>query len=363
MNVAVYTPALVQGDAVSADVFGMIDALNRSGVNACPFSRWTKDGVDSRPLKDLPRFLTEPDDVIIYHHSIGDEDSVRAYESLTCRKIVKYHNITPAHFFDDISKFVSRACTSGFKQTGRLLKNCSAVWVDSDFNGKDMQLEHPGQAYDVLPPFNQVYRLIEAEPDQTAVALHDDWLTNILMVGRLVPNKNHLLALEVFAEYRSHYDPHCRLILVGDVAQNKFCDRITDRIVQLGLSRYVCITGKVTVQQLKALYLTAQILLTCSSHEGFCLPLVEAMGLRVPLVALPKTAIPDTAGEAAWYASESPNEIAAVMNRVLSHPAEREERLNRGWQRYEDLFRNESIEQHFLNLFHKVRAQATITQT
>lgn len=351
MNIVVFTPALVLGDAVSHDVLSMVAVLNRAGHRAVAAARWINDGIDAIPMHRMADLLASPDDVLIYHHSIGLEEAVDLYERLPCRKIIKYHNVTPPHFFQGINKELMRGCNLGIEQLGRLLEGCSACWVDSDFNGRDMRQAHPRQSYQVLPPFNRIEELINTEPDPTSVGLYDDWLTNIVVVGRIVPNKNVLLAVDAFAEYRADHDAHSRLILVGDVAQNKYCDQVIQRVRELQLSRHVVITGKIAQRQLKTLLLTAQMMLTTSSHEGFCLPLVEAMGLHVPSVAVPTTAIPDTAGDTAWYADATPAAIARVMHEVQSKPLEREARLNRGWERYRAMYHQDVIERRFIELF------------
>lgn len=351
MNIVVFTPALIHGDAVGHDTLSMVAALRRRGYEAHAAANWIRDDIQAISIDQMAERLASPDDVLIYHHSIGMEPAVRIYEESPCRKIIKYHNVTPARFFEETNKEVVRGCIQGRQQTARLLPTASAVWVDSDFNGRDLQVDHPNQRCEVLPPFNQTAHLMNIDPDPTAVALYDDWLTNILVVGRIVPNKNNLLAVEAFAEYRAKYDDRCRLIFVGDVAQSQYCDQVIERIAQLKLSRHVCITGKISDRQLKALYLTTQMLLTTSSHEGFCLPLVEAMALRVPIVALPNTAIPETAGDAAWYADDQSASIADTMNRVRSSPLEREGKLLRGLNRFAGHFRNEMIERRLIELF------------
>jgi len=359
MNTVIFTPALVRGDAVSHDVLMMVNALRRAGHEAHACAKWINDGIAAIPLGDVGERLTSADDLLIYHHSIGLDDGLKMMQRLPCRKIVKYHNVTPPHFFASINREVMRGCQLGLDQLGPLLDASEAVWVDSDFNGRDMQDQRPGRGYQVLPPFNQVEELIAAEPDLTAVGLHDDWLTNILVVGRLVPNKNALLAVEAFAEYRAKHDRHSRLIFVGDVAQNRYCDQVVARIRELRLSRHVVITGKINQRQLKTLFLTAQTLLTTSSHEGFCLPLVEAMGMCVPIVAVANTAIPDTAGDVARYAEATPSALADA----LADTADRESRLRRGWERYQAMYRNEAIEARFLAMVDEVAADHIRTDT
>ena len=115
-------------------------------------------------------------------------------------------------------------------------------------------------------------------------------------------------------------------------------------------------TGKVTVGQLKALYLTADVLLVTSLHEGFCVPLVEAMGLRLPVVAVPTAAVPFTGGDAARYAGADPAALADRIREVLADPAEREGQVTRGWGRYESRFTNAAIEERFLELFDELIA-------
>lgn len=359
MNVVIFTPALLEGDGVGNDVLGMARALRAAG-HAVSFSTRWESALPVVPLNRVPDLLRHPDDVFLLHHSIGCEEAVRLFEALPCRKIVKYHNVTPPHFFADINEVVVKGCVAGLKQVARLLRPGVRVWVDSPFNGRDLERVCPGHPFEVLPPFNQVDDLLEAETDRTSVGLYDDWLTNILVVGRLVPNKNVTRALEAFAIYLDRHDPQARLFLVGDLAQNAYCETVLDCIRDLGLADRVFITGKVSLEQLKAFYLSAQILLTTSCHEGFCLPLVEAMGLRVPIVALRNTAIPDTGGDVAVYPADDPAAIAAALAAVRAEPTTLEDRLDRGWQRYRDHFDNRAITARFHKLFASATAAGKI---
>ena len=116
------------------------------------------------------------------------------------------------------------------------------------------------------------------------------------------------------------------------------------------------VTGKVTVPQLKALYLTADMLLVTSLHEGFCVPLVEAMGLLLPVVAVPNAAVPFTGGNAALYANADPKQIAAQMHVLMTQANTRETHINRGQQRYATMFDNKAIEKRFEVLFDELMA-------
>src|SRR5262249_20286603 len=149
-------------------------------------------------------------------------------------------------------------CVAGLEQLVRLLRADVPIWVDSPFNGRDLQKACPGHPYEVLPPFNQVDQLLAARPDRNAGC--DDWHTTILVVGRLVPNKNFTRAVEAFAAYLERHDAHARLVLVGDLGQNAYCEKVLERIRTLGVGEHVLIAGKVSLEQLKAFYLSADVL-------------------------------------------------------------------------------------------------------
>jgi glycosyltransferase involved in cell wall biosynthesis len=81
------------------------------------------------------------------------------------------------------------------------------------------------------------------------------------------------------------------------------------------------ILGQVSNEELTALYDVADLFLSASEHEGFCVPLVEAFYKRVPVVARAATAVPATMdGGGVLYSSTDPREVAALVHQVLSHP-------------------------------------------
>ncbi|HVK18404.1 MAG TPA: glycosyltransferase [Fimbriiglobus sp.] len=357
MKIGIAIPTLVDGDAVGNDVLGMTRALRRRGHDVLLFA-WT--GKVNEPVKtpdELPQTLTSPDDVLIYHHSIGCDWAVKAVESLPCRrKAVKYHNVTPPEFFAATNPAVAAGCAQGIAEVGRLAKTDAAIWADSEFNAAHVRELCPGREVAELPPFHQADQLFAAEPDYQAVAGLDDWNTNILLVGRLVPNKNIPLAVRAFADYRERFDPRARLVVVGDRPVPEHAAEVEKLIDEHGVGGATLVTGKVTVSQLKALYLTADVLLVTSRHEGFCVPLVEAMGLRLPVVAVPTAAVPYTGGDAARYAEADPAAIADRIREVLADPAECQGQVLRGWDRYESQFTNAAIEERFLSLFDELLA-------
>jgi glycosyltransferase involved in cell wall biosynthesis len=357
MKIGIAIPTLVDGDAVGNDVLGMTRALRKRGHDVLLFAWSSKIDEPVKTPDELPQLLDSPDDVLIYHHSIGCAWGVRAVERLPCRrKAVKYHNVTPPEFFAGINPAVAVGCAQGIDEVGELAKTDATIWADSEYNAAHVRELCPGRAVDELPPFHQADLLFSAEPDYQAVAGLDDWNTNILLVGRLVPNKNIPLAVRAFADYRRRFDPRARLVVVGDRPVPEHAALVERLIEEHGVGGATLVTGKVTVGQLKALYLTADVLRVTSLHEGFCVPLVEAMGLRLPVVAVPTAAVPYTGGDAARYAEADPAALADRIREVLTDPTEREGQIARGTGRYESRFTNTAIEERFLALFDKLMA-------
>ena len=351
MTVGIALPTLNDGDAVGNDALGMARALRGRGHDVLFFAWNGQVGESVRTPEELPQCLTSPDDVLIYHHSIGCEWAVRGVERLPGRAVVKYHNVTPPHFFRAYNREVARGCEQGLRQLKRLAKSDAVLWADSEFNAADLTAAGAGRPVAVLPPFHQTDALLQAEPDRGAVSGLDDWATNVLLVGRLVPNKNIPLAVRAVAEYARRHDPRTRLIVVGDRPVPACAAAIDEVIRAEGRVGQVVVTGKVTVAQLKALYLTSDALLVTSLHEGFCVPLVEAMGLLTPVVAVPNAAVPGTGGDAALYADATPEALAGRLHEAIADPAVKRRQLARGRQRYADHFDNAAIERRFLALF------------
>jgi glycosyltransferase involved in cell wall biosynthesis len=141
------------------------------------------------------------------------------------------------------------------------------------------------------------------------------WLT----VGRCVPHKglHHLIA--AFATYRRLFDPRARLAMVGDWTVAAYVRRLERLADELGVADTVELPGAVSFPELLAHYRAANVYVSLSEHEGFCAPLLEAMHFGVPVVALARAAVPETAADAAFLVdSNDPVVVAAAVHRVVT---------------------------------------------
>ncbi len=347
--IALAVRVLNDGDAIGNDVLGMARALREIGHEVSLFAEKTRIAETVRPFEELFARLTLPDQTIIYHHSNDCESLVQTIESCPARVIVKYHNSTPGHFFNSFDANLPRETERGRQQAIRMAKRGIPFWVDSRYNGEDLKNDVPNLEYQVVPPYHQCETLSRTQPCLDRLSGLDDWLTTILMVGRVAPNKNLELAIDALAELRTKRGHVSRLIVAGEHLFPTYSETLLERAKTLGVEDALEVTGRVSNGQLKALYQSADVLLTTSKHEGFCVPLVEAMALGVPIVATPNTAIPETAGDAAILATDAPALADAILQLVSDGPL-RERQISLGYQRYRSHFSTPSINRRFHEL-------------
>lgn len=348
MTIALAARVLNDGDAIGNDLLGMANALRDRKVVL--FAEKARVDADVRPLGELAEFLRSSANSLIYHHSNDCEVAFRIIETHRSQVVVKYHNATPSKFFANIDGGLIRETERGRQQALRLAKLGVSFWVDSDFNGGDLADDVPGFRYDELPPFHQAETLARTTPDTDRLAGLDDWTTTLLAVGRVAPNKNLELAIDVLAELRSRGHRSARLIVAGEHLFPDYSARLLERAKFRGVEDAFVVTGRVSTGQLKALYQSADVLLSTSEHEGFCVPLVESMALGVPLVALPRTAVPGTAGDAALFADDARGLADAAVQLIADGPL-REAQTRLGFHRYRERFSSTAIAARFLELF------------
>jgi len=108
-------------------------------------------------------------------------------------------------------------------------------------------------------------------------------------------------------------------------------ERLSDRAIQLGVAGSVRLYGYVPESDLPALLSGARALLYLSLYEGFGLPLLEGMAAGTAVLASNRTAIPEVAGDAAFYVEpEDTDAIAAALVRLLEDEPFRRELVERG---------------------------------
>ena len=349
-RVAIITPSLTTADAVSNDVLGESDALKRNGYSVKISSDLTR----------IRKFLKYPTDILIYHHSRGWHPGVQLVRELSCRRVIRYHNVTPAEFFASFSRTDQDLCERGRTELTELASaQCDLYLSASSFSMQELIETGADRSKSfVVPPFHSIDRLFSIDADKTILDQYDGDTANILTVGRVVPHKSLHHMIEVFAHYHFDYNRNSRLIIVGKGGEgfNTYSKLLHSVLQKLDLTNAVVFTGGVSDEELKAYYLVADAFVTVSEHEGFCVPLVEAMSMKVPITAYASTAIPETLGNAGIVWTErNPMLLAESIDRIVKDEAVRAALGERGYRRYESMFTNEKVERIFLQAMSKLQ--------
>jgi len=304
-----------------------------------------------QPVTAYEEFASARDDVLIYHHSVGWPAGPRLFERSRNRKALRYHSVTPSRFFRPYDAEYTEFCRRGEMQTRALLCQRPEIFMaTSDFTA--WELERAGsdrRACRIVPPFHAIADLEPLEED-AALAARLCRQVNIVFVGRVVPNKGHLHLIRAFGHFRRHFQANARLYLIGRI-ENRFATFLAKLQAEIDrhlLSETVHFTGPVSPNQLKTFYACASLFLCTSEHEGFCVPLVEAMYYGVPIVAFGSTAIPGTLGDDGLvWDTPNPALLAESMAQVLTRLGIRQSLVRVQRRRFDSRFTLEAIARAF----------------
>jgi glycosyltransferase involved in cell wall biosynthesis len=358
---ALVAPSLSPGDAVGNDLLHMARLFRECGHRVALFADHVGEVTERcHPIARARAFLgNDPAALLVYHHSIGCTGGVELVRRARCRRVVRYHNVTPAHFFAGLSAGCAEDCRRGREQVAALAQaRCELYLSDSAYNQDELkELGVPGERCAVVPPFHRIDVLETVAPDLEVLDACADGRTSLLFVGRLAPNKGHAALIDAFAVYHHRYDRHSRLLLIGkdDERLQGYVGSLRERAQLCGLEGCVTIAPAPTVAALKAYHACADVFVVASEHEGFCIPLVEAMALGVPVAGYRSTAIAETVGKAGvLFEERSPWLLAEAVACLKRQPTVYDELRQRGRNRYRQCFTTERIERQFFSAIGQV---------
>ena len=285
------------GDAIGNDAQAIDQALRSAGYTSEIMSITIHEELRSVG-KDLDFRRIEPEDLVIFHKATGDPLAKRL-AALSCRKVVLYHNITPWTFYRFYDPVLSLNLWRGRRQLKQLAKTADAGWADSAYNMREMA--EAGFRQDSLSVLPILYDPISGEkPDETLLdRLRREKGTKLLFIGRVAPNKKQEDIIKVYHQFLRNEDPDAKLYLVGSwQGFEKYYAKLKGFAADLKLTEgQVIFTGRVSEAEKKSYLQGADALVCMSEHEGFCVPLLEAMANDLPVAAYAAAAVPETLGE------------------------------------------------------------------
>ena len=300
-------------------------------------------------ISQLPKLTSK--DIVIYHKAIGTELSFQIAK-YKAKKILDYHNITPPHFFKDYQASMVQFTEYGLQGAQYLADKVDYCLADSDFNKKDlinMGYQCPIDVLPILIPFSDYAQT----PDRDVLHRYLDGRTNIVFTGRIAPNKKQEDIIEAFYYYKKNCDDQARLFLVGSYGEEEpYYLRLRKYVEELNVPD-VYFTGHIPFSQILAYYRLADVFLCMSEHEGFCVPLVEAMYFRIPILAYNSSAVPYTlGGSGLMFDEKDPMLVAKLIQRVVTDKALRVQLVRGQSVRLED-FQYEKVKTMFQAYLHR----------
>lgn len=336
------------GDAVGNDALAIKRMLEEAGYVTAIFAQ----AIHPR-IKEKNVFLTEmlPElnekDIIIYHYAAADELQP-ILEETSAKVVLRYHNVTPSNFFHGYDDITEKITKEGLAQVQSMQGVIDYGLAVSEFNKHDllkMGYDCPIAVAPILIPFDDY----KQEPSQDVMEKYSDGVTNIVFVGRIVPNKKFEDVIACFAAYKEKYDPTARLFLVGNYKEtDKYYQYLLHYIEEHGV-KDVIFPGHIPFDEILAYYRIAHVFLCMSEHEGFCVPLVEAMFFETPIVAYASTAVPGTlGGSGVLVKTKEPEAVAEIMEQIVKDEEYRKEILKKQAERLQD-FAYEKIKEQILD--------------
>ena len=327
-----WVPAAHRGDAIGDSARRVRELLRGMGHRSDLYALTRDDDLagDVRPFSDSS---ARRGDLTIFHFALPSP-MTSAFASLDGGRILQYHNVTPARFFAAYDPVLFRLATLGRQELATLVGRVDLALGDSEYNR--LELESLGFApTGVFPIAVDTSRVTQPAQRPALERLLDDELVNFLFVGRIAPNKKIEDHIQLAEQYKRNVDAYYRFIFVGryDVVPRYYSTiRALMSEYRMLNDRFI-FTGPVSDQELAVYYRHAAVYISMSEHEGFCVPLLEAMAADVPIMAYSAAAVPDTLGGAGVQFAPKDIEYAAELLASLAFDDDLRARVIAGQRR------------------------------
>lgn len=352
MRIIQILDALDYGDGVCNSVINTSELLNEMEIENIIYSKWYNDKVE-KYRKEIRNYHMKQSDIIIFHFS-GHSDLLNMITEYDCTKIICYHNVTPPEYFKNINAEAYERCQKGIDQFKSMESKFDHIITDSEFNKKNLlELGIRKERIEVFP--------IVMGLDKNKKHVFSDTIINkyknkqvLLSVGRIAPNKKIEDIITLFSFYYNFIDRNSFLLLVGNYNQDDYYYQKIRLIIQnLKCKDNVILTGKIDDIELASYYKIASYYICMSEHEGFCLPLIEAMNYEIPVLAWNSCAIPYTMGNSGILINEKKFPVIAKLINILDKDSELRDSIIQKQNLNIEKYKDESIKNRIRTLINE----------
>jgi glycosyltransferase involved in cell wall biosynthesis len=348
-----WLPAAHHGDAIGDESLRFRDALRRAGFQSDIYALDIDEGVKEEflPFSDRPE--KGSGDLTILHFALPSP-LTEQFRNLRGRKLIIYHNITPASYFVGLDDELVRIAEKGRQELASLADVADLALGDSEFNR--LELEEVGYRRTGVLPILIDFDRYAREPNPVLSEMLDDGRSTFLFVGRVYPNKRFEDLLRLAFFYKKYVSENFRFLLVGRAGRMwRYKEGVETLAEYWGLrtSEFV-FTGHLSWDDLLACYHNADVFISMSEHEGFGVPFVESMLLELPVIAYAAGAVPDTLGEAGVLVHEKRYDEMAEMAYMMATDPDLRDAIVDAQNRRVKRFRPERVEAEFLGYVEEV---------
>lgn len=353
MRVDQWLPAAHFGDAIGDEALRFRAVLRRAGFESGIYTLDVDDDVKDEFLPFTEHAEPCSGDITILHFAIPSP-LTEAFRAVPGRKLLIHHNITPERYFVGIDEEMVRIASKGREELASLADVADLALGDSEFNR--IELEEAGYRRTGVIPILLDFERYDGEPNPVLMEMLDDGRTNFLFVGRVYPNKRFEDLARFAFFYKKYVSENFRLLMVGRTGRMlRYQEAVEALAHRWGLrSSEFAFVGHLAWEDLLACYCTADVFVSMSEHEGFGVPLVEAMLLEVPVMAYGTGAVPYTLGDAGVLFYEKKYDQLAEMAHLLATDGDFRTAVVAAQKRRVERFRPERVEAEFLEFVEEV---------
>lgn len=326
MQINQFVPTISPGDAVSNNILGLREILVENGYKSDIYVKHIHVELKNK-VKPVSKYRGDASNLLFYHFAFAGMDFTDSVIKFPDTKILVYHNITPAEFFYNYDNRSYFGCKKGREELAKISKFFDLGIGVSNYNRQELE-EIGFKKTAVLPIFidTSAERVTDPKLD---FELSNNGKTKLLFVGRIAPNKRQEDIVKVFYLYNKYINSNSQLFIVGSGHTLKYAEQLKNLVSDLGLSRDVIFSGHVSQEALHSYYDNADVFLCMSEHEGFCVPLLEAMRHGVPIIAYESSAVAETLGDSGITVDEKDYvSLAELVNIVVDDQSVRRKIIN-----------------------------------
>lgn len=354
MRIDQLVPAYHRGDAIGDEATHLRHFFQTQGFESGIYRLSCDRELESESecFSGFPEPL--PSDITILHFALPSPLTA-AFRRLRSKKVIIYHNVTSPEFFAGYSEEMVRIARLGREELRSLAGAVDMALADSPYSVRELE-EFGFRNSRVFPLYLDLTKY-KGPMNSLVHTLFRDDRTNILFVGRVVPNKKIEDLIKVTFYYKKFISPLVRLILVG---KSSSLPAYYHALVKLAddfllASDEICFTGHLPDDEMFALYRASDIFLSLSEHEGFCLPLVESMIFDLPIIAYDSSAVPETLDGAGILIRDKRVEKVAELLNIVARNEKIKETIIRGQRERLAKLQSEGREPFLLQMIDQLR--------